>query len=191
MRIGLFGGSFDPIHNAHLKLALYAKKEFRLDRIIFVPARVPPHKKHKELAKAGDRIKMIGAAIRPYPVMRVSTYETDRKTTTYSYQTARYFRKKYPGAELFFLIGSDSLNELKTWRNIEGLAKLCRFIVAKRKGYLLDKKNKYLGPALFIKKQIENVSATKARSLAKKGSSLKRFLPRPVEKYIVKRKLYK
>ena len=191
MKIGLFGGSFDPIHNAHLRLAIDAKKEFRLDKVILVPARVPPHKRSKKLAKAGDRMKMIGAAIKPFSGLEISRFETQRKTTTYSYITAKHFRKKYPGAELFFLIGSDSLNELKTWRNIKALSKLCRFLVAKRKGYGLNRKNKFLGRALFIKKRFDNISASGIRALAKKGASLKKLVPGPVEKYIRKKELYR
>ena len=191
MRIGLFGGSFDPIHNAHLRLALDAKKEFRLDKVIFVPARMPPHKRSKTLARAEDRIKMIRAAIRRYAGFEASGFETDRNSTTYSCDTVRHFRKKYPKADIFFLIGSDSLNELKTWKNIAKLVKLCRFIVARRKGYRIDRKNKYLGFAFFTKKQIENISATKIRKLAQKGASIKKLVPGPVEKYISKRKLYR
>ena len=88
------------------------------------------------------------------------------------------------------MIGSDSLNELKTWKNIDGIVKLCTFIVAKRKGYRLDRKNKYLGSAVFLKRVFKNVSATEIRVLAKKDASLKKLVPGPVEKYISKRKLY-
>ena len=191
MKIGLFGGSFDPIHNAHLRLALDAKKEFGLDRVIFVPARVPPHKRAKKLANAEDRIRMIRAAIGTYPSFKVSRFETDRKTPTYSYTMARHFRDKHPGAELFFLIGSDSLNELKTWKNIDGLAGICKFIVARRRGYRINTKNQHLGSALFTRKMINNISATAVRKLARKSASLKRCVPGLVEKYIKKRKLYK
>ncbi|MCX5782037.1 MAG: nicotinate-nucleotide adenylyltransferase [Elusimicrobia bacterium] len=190
MRIGLFGGSFDPIHNGHLKLALDSKINFNLDKVIFIPAKIPPHKKTKILAKSNHRTRMILTAIKPYPFFSLSRYEINKKSTTYTFNTLRYFEKKYPNADIFFLIGSDSLNELKSWKNIGDFKTLCSFIVAQRKGYKPDKNNKYLKNAYFTKNEIQNISSSSIRNLIKKGKTVSGLVPKSIETYIIKKKLY-
>jgi nicotinate-nucleotide adenylyltransferase len=191
MRIGLFGGSFDPIHKGHLKLALDSKKDFNLDKVIFIPAKIPPHKKTKILAEAIHRIRMIKAVIKRYPSFLLSSYEINKKSTSFTYNTLCYFKKKYPSADLFFLIGSDSLNDLKSWKNIETFESLCSFVVAKRRKYKPEKNNKYLKNAYFTKNVIENISSTSIRNLIKNGKAVSGLVPKSIETYIIKKKLYK
>src|SRR3989339_776506 len=111
MRLGLFGGSFDPVHCGHMELARAARGECGLDRVFFIPALRPPHKKGRALTDARHRLAMLRLAVRPYPAFSISAFELNRKTTTYTYRTLEYFRARYPGAELFFILGSDSLSE--------------------------------------------------------------------------------
>ena len=134
LRIGLFGGSFDPVHIGHVALARSARKEFKLDKVIFIPAKVPPHKLQKRLTPANVRLKMLSAAIKPYKKFLISRYEIDRKPPTYTYQTVAHFKRFYPGSKLFFIIGMDSFVELKTWKKIDTLMGQLQFIAGKRHG---------------------------------------------------------
>ncbi len=189
LRIGLFGGSFDPVHSGHLQLARAALSEFRLDRIIFIPARQPPHKQQRKMTAVAHRCAMLSLALRPYRSFRVSKYELNRPSTTYTYQTLRYFHRRFPRAELFFIIGSDSLAELHAWKRSGLLAKLSVFIAGKRPD---APAGKYLfpGDVRFLKKPIRRVSSSDIRERGAKGRSLKGLVPEAVRKYILKQKLY-
>ena len=102
MRIGLFGGSFDPVHKAHLRLALDAKEEFKLDKVIFVPALVPPHKRFKKLARAEDRIKMIKAAVNPIRTLKFRRFETNRKVHHVFVRHGKTLQEKISRRRTFF-----------------------------------------------------------------------------------------
>ncbi len=184
LRIGLFGGSFDPVHNGHIGLAKAARDEFRLDKVIFIPAKCPPHKLKKNLAPAGVRLKMLSAAVKPYKYFAISRYETGRKPATYTYQTVGHFKKLYPGAKLFFIIGMDSLAELKTWKNIGRLTKQLVFIAGKRRGIKVPAKRSAGGYVKFLRGKIPAVSSTQIRGLASKGMPLKGLVAAQVAKII-------
>lgn len=190
IKIGLFGGSFDPAHNGHIKLALLAKKQFKLNKIIFIPAKQPPHKQNKKLTCVNKRVKMLSVALKPYADFEISYYELKKKSLTYTYQTVLHFKHLYPNAELFFLLGSDSLNELHTWKKKNLLLSLCSLIVGKRKGVNLKKISFKKEQVLFIRKIIPNISSTIIRERIKSGKLAHSFLPKQVEKYIMKNKLY-
>ena len=135
-RICLFGGTFDPIHNAHLKIAQEAMTRFALDRVFFVPAANPPHKTEAHLAPYEDRFQMVEIACRPYPNFSPSRLE-EAASASYTIETLQRFRKEL-GAEdrLFFLIGSDAFDELETWKRWREVVRLTEFIVVKRPGGL-------------------------------------------------------
>jgi len=190
LRLGLFGGSFDPVHNGHMQLAVAAQKECALNKVIFIPAWQPPHKA-RTLAPAKDRVKMLKLAIAPYPDFRISGFELKRKKTTFTYQTVEHFHSLYPAAKLFFLLGTDSLAELGTWKNIDILASLCTFIAGKRKGVSL-KKPASLAPAVHIlRKPIAPVSSTQIREYVIRGRPIKGLVPQPVYEYILHHGLYR
>jgi len=130
----IFGGTFDPIHNAHLRIALEAVKRFKLDRVLFVPAGNPPHKESSSVTPFEDRFRMVELACEPYPKFTVSRME-EGQNDSYTVETLRRFRKGMAeGERLFFLIGSDAFDELDSWHESQHVIELTEFIVVERPG---------------------------------------------------------
>ena len=128
----LFGGTFDPIHKAHLRIAKEAQKKFKLDRILFIPAGNPPHKEAAGLTPYEDRYRMVEIACKPYPGFIASRLEAARRPS-YTIDTAKRVRKELdPNDRLFFLIGGDAFEELETWKSWQELVHLTEFIVVSR-----------------------------------------------------------
>ncbi|MDY5731114.1 MAG: nicotinate (nicotinamide) nucleotide adenylyltransferase [Eubacteriales bacterium] len=132
-KICLFGGSFDPIHKRHVQMAIDAQKQFSFEKIIFIPTNNPPHKK-RDLTSISHRIRMIELAICNYRYMEVSNIEAYRSNNAYTYDTVQYFRRKYPGAEIYCIIGEDSLAYLDSWYKAKELLQLVKFVVCSRFG---------------------------------------------------------
>lgn len=133
-RICIFGGTFDPIHNAHLRIALEASKRFQLDRLLFVPAGNPPHKEASGVAPYPDRFRMAEIACQPYPQFTVSRME-EGQNQSYTVETLRRFRQEMAESDrLFFLIGSDAFDEIDSWYESERVIELAEFIVVERPG---------------------------------------------------------
>ena len=131
-RVCVFGGTFDPIHTAHLHIAQEAQRHFALDRVLFVPAAHPPHKDASSVSPYSDRFKMVEIACKPYPGFTASRLEAGR-SQSFTVDTMRRVRKDLPpGDELFFLIGADAFDDLKTWKGWEELLALTEFIVVAR-----------------------------------------------------------
>ncbi|MEI8217528.1 MAG: nicotinate (nicotinamide) nucleotide adenylyltransferase [Elusimicrobiota bacterium] len=168
LRIGLFGGSFDPVHRGHVRMAVLAQKICRLDAVLFIPAQQPPHKHPKQLTAARHRTAMLELAIRRYPRFFIDRYELDRTGTTYSYQTVRHFARLYPEAKLFFIMGSDSFAELHIWKKHDILLAQCTPIVVQRTPEASSEIRRRIALALPIKNE----------------------LPGPVETYVRKNTLY-
>ena len=133
MKIALFGGAFDPIHYGHMSLAESAYEKFKLDRVIFVPSGKPPHKCPASAHKI-HRLEMVKLAIRDNPHFTVSDYELKKSGKSYTYQTIEYFKQKYPGDELFFLMGIDLFLTFNTWEKSRQLLDMCKFLVGIRPG---------------------------------------------------------
>jgi nicotinate-nucleotide adenylyltransferase len=190
-KIAIFGGSFDPVHKSHIQIAKLAFKSFNFKKMIFVIARIPPHKT-KQYAYIEDRISMLKLAVRNMQKTEISLYETQKLETVYSYQTLDYFNKLYIEDEICMVVGSDSLLDFPTWKNIDYVADRYKFIVAKRPGFEVNKNIKYLDRCIFINKGTENISSTEIRRLVKedykKAASL---LDKKVYNYIIKNGLYK
>ncbi|PIU83212.1 MAG: nicotinate (nicotinamide) nucleotide adenylyltransferase [Elusimicrobia bacterium CG06_land_8_20_14_3_00_38_11] len=185
MKIGIFGGSFDPVHNGHIEIAKKALRQLRLDVLYFVPAFLPPHKTRK-LTNVVYRKRMLRLAVKNYPKFKISDFEIKRKKI-YTYQTLKYFRKKYKSAELYLIIGSDSAMDLKNWINVEEIKRLSKIVFAERKGY----KVKIKKDLLKLEGIIKDTSSTDIREKIKKYFSIKKLVPPVVEKYIKKNGLYK
>jgi len=133
-RIGVFGGTFDPPHVGHLALAEWAREALRLDRVIFMPAARPPHKRRRRVTPADDRVAMTRLAVRGNRHFRVSTLEVRRTGPSYTVDTLRALRKAHPRASFWLLIGEDSLAEFHTWHAPGEILALARLAVAGRPG---------------------------------------------------------
>ena len=201
-RVGIFGGSFDPIHNGHLDVADAALKRHRLDRVIFVPARQQPHKRSAPAASGEHRLAMVELAIRDEPLFSASDCELKRPGRSFTIDTIREFRDQFgPRAEIFFIVGSDSVSELPAWKSLRRLAELCTFVVAARPGWPLDELDKLSDhlPAervaaikdAAIDSTANRVSATEIRALVASGDPIAGLVPEPVAAYITRNKLYR
>lgn len=133
MKIGIMGGTFDPIHNGHIMLGEYAYRQFDLDEVWFMPNGNPPHKQDNlNRTDAKIRGEMVALAIKDYPQFKLQEYEINRKEISYSYQTMEYFHNKYPEHEFYFIIGADSLFSIESWMKPERLLKTCTMLAAFR-----------------------------------------------------------
>ncbi len=132
-RIGLFGGTFDPVHKGHIRIAQEAREALQLDRVVMIPCALSPHKTDGPKPVPGQsRMEMIRIACEPYPWMSVDACELDREGESYSWQTAEHFRARFPTARLFWILGEDQWQALPRWSNPEQLASLVEFIVFAR-----------------------------------------------------------
>ena len=183
MRIGLFGGAFNPLHNGHLTVARTAVREMKLDKLIFIPTGNAPHKKETEVSRE-DRYNMVLAAISHEDKMCVSDYEIKRSEVNYSANTTEYFKSLYPDDELFFIIGDDSYNELDTWHEPHRITEAATLLVFPREG--ADVKP----PAIKLPMEIVDVSSSEIREKIKMGKDCRNLLPKAVFDYIIDRNIY-
>jgi nicotinate (nicotinamide) nucleotide adenylyltransferase/ribosome silencing factor RsfS/YbeB/iojap len=146
-RIGLFGGTFDPIHNGHLQAARLVQRRFGLDRVFFVPAAVPPHKGRPDMAPARDRLRMTALTVAGRKSWTASPVELRAGGPSYSIRTIETMRRRFPRARLFFIVGADAFREIRTWREWESVLRRCVFIVMTRPGSRLNAAAGVLGPA--------------------------------------------
>jgi nicotinate-nucleotide adenylyltransferase len=191
-KIAVFGGSFDPVHKSHIQTAELTFKSFDLKKMLFVIAYAPPHKK-KQYANIGDRISMLKLAVRNLQKTEINLYEAQKLEVVYSCQTLDYFNSLYPEDEIYMVIGSDSLLNLSTWKNIDYMASRYKFIVAKRPGFEVNKSVKYLDRCVFIDNETEDISSTEIRRLVKKEDYKKAalLLDKKVYNYVIQNGLYK
>ena len=185
MKVALFGGTFDPIHHGHLLLARDALEQLGLDRLLFIPAAQSPHKLARDAAPAEARLEMVRAAIEDEPRFEVDDRELHRAGPSFTIDTVEAWRQRLPGAELIYLIGSDNLRELHTWRRIEELRKLVQFVVFGRDS---------LPPAdaagfPVLPRRID-ISATEIRGRVARGASIRYFVPEAVRAIILAGGLY-
>ena len=199
-RIGVFGGSFDPVHMGHLTIAQDAVEQLELNRLIFVPAAVPPHKQDKTLVEGRHRFEMLQLATEANLSFEVSDMELQRGGISYTFDTIKQIQFEHPGAELFFIIGLDSLAELHLWRNIEPLLELCTVVPFARGGEDPARvaeqiqlsnvwKTKLLERLIRIH-EIE-ISASDIRMRQAEGLSIRYLVPPEVEMYIAEHHLYR
>jgi len=135
MRIGLFGGTFNPVHRCHIVAATETQRRLRLDRILFIPSGDPPHKKSSSLAPAQHRFEMVRLAIQAIPAFKITDVEMRRPNKSYSIETVHELQKDLgPDAELFFIIGLDAFLELHTWKQAPEVLRACHFVVLARPG---------------------------------------------------------
>jgi nicotinate-nucleotide adenylyltransferase len=189
MRIGILGGTFNPVHNGHLHIAKHALKRLRLDRVIFIPTYVSPHKKMSGNAKARDRIAMLRLALRGERRFSVLDYEIRRKGISYSIRTVHFLRRKFgKKAHLFFLLGADSVSGLKAWKKSGELMDLVQFVAFPRPGFSLSLSNPTV---IRLRTTKKDVSSSRIRLLVKRGRRFSGLVPTEVQDYIEKKNLYR
>jgi nicotinate-nucleotide adenylyltransferase len=213
MRLGLFGGTFNPIHHGHLRAGVEIREAFDLDRVLYLPAAVPPHKEISGLLPFAERLKMVRLAVAGQPRLAASDAERKNPGKSYSIRTVRYFHRAYlRGLELFFIIGLDAFLEIPSWKEYRRLFTLCHFIVLDRPGYSrkhlaeflhreispdfqsYPRQGRYVHPggkAVFFKPVTRlEISSTFIRRLRGEGRSVRFLVPEAVEEYMVQKGFY-
>jgi nicotinate-nucleotide adenylyltransferase len=182
-RIGIYGGTFDPIHHAHLILAREALERLELDEVIFVPAAMSPHKLDQTPTDAAARVEMIRAAIKGEPRFCIDEIELQRPPPSFTIETIESYVAANADAEIHYLVGSDNLPRLQSWYRFADLQRLVRFVVLNRGAKLAD------CPYELVERQVD-ISATQIRNRVATGRSIRYLVPPAVEEIIHRRQLY-
>ncbi|MCX8161009.1 MAG: nicotinate-nucleotide adenylyltransferase [Candidatus Saccharicenans sp.] len=212
---GLFGGTFNPVHLGHLKVAEEVINRLPLDRILFIPSYIPPHKDSVEVVPVRHRLKMVEIACRSHPAFMVSEVEARRPGRSYSIVTLRKLKRSRPEDQFFFIVGTDAFLEIETWKDYDQLLRECSFIVVSRPGFGIKslqkvierikpaailvpgrrsvlKTEKLLPGSLFLlEASTPDISSTEIRKRLKAGLPITGLVPPGVERYIEKYKLYR
>lgn len=188
-RIGIFGGTFNPVHMGHLAIAQIALESFDLDKVIFVPSRQPPHKNIEPLAPAKNRYKMVKMAIAGNDRFEISDVEIKRDGKSYTIDTLQYFQDIFSAkTKMFFIVGGDAFTTLPKWKEIDRVLKLATFIVVNRPGFETSGK---MIKHLTVTKPGIDISSSYLRERIKSGKSVRYLVPEAVFWYIEKHGLYK
>jgi len=200
MKIGILGGSFNPIHNGHLTLAEGVRDALGLERVLFIPARVPPHKADRELTDATHRAAMVRHAVYTNPRFVMSDIELQREGPSFTIDTVREFRRTHPDDEFYFIIGADTVSELPMWKDIEDLGKLCTIVVGARPSssdaLFGDVEGQLSGELLrslkehYVQTPLVEISSTDIRQRVREGRTIRHFVPQAVLDYLRTHSLY-
>ena len=195
-RIGLYGGTFDPVHTGHLEIARRVSEVFEIENVIFIPAQMAPHKIGRPVTHPIHRYAMLALATQDDPTLLVSTFELDHPDRRYTVDTVEHFQRELTDStELFFIMGADSWSEITTWREWERLLTMTNHIVVTRPGYESSKAHvgSYGDRVFFTDVVMNDVSATSIRRLAREGriDELVGRVPGPVLEYIKKYEIYR
>lgn len=216
-RIGIFGGTFNPIHSGHLKAAEIVQQRFLLDKVLFIPSYIPPHKESIDIAAPLHRLKMVELACASYPRFIPSSIEIDAQEKSYSIITLKKIEKLYPKAWMFFILGIDAFLEIKTWKEHEKVLNRCSFIVVSRPGFYLKEAKEVL-KGIYRERMYEfsesdergeieedifssyqifllsiaslDIASSDIRKKVRKGISIGDMVPEAVKVYIKENKLY-
>ena len=187
-KIGIMGGTFDPIHYGHLVTAQEAHCYFNLDKVIFMPAGIPPHKRRADILEASQRYLMTVMATADNDAFEVSDFEVKKNTPSYTAETLEVLKELYPQADLYFITGADAIAEILTWKEPEKAIALTKFVAATRPGFSLahpvPQVHELEVPSLAI-------SSTDIRRRVKEDRSIRYLLPDKVWRYIYSKGFYK
>lgn len=197
-KIGVLGGSFDPVHLGHLSLAKDALIQASLDLVIFMPVHRQPFKLDARFASDEDRLFMLRDATSDIPGLTVSDWEIKRQGISYTYLTLRALKDQYPGAKLYFITGTDTFLKINIWKNASELLSENSFLIGHRPGYreaeLLERvaelQQKYESEILVINNTRLDISATEIRQIVSEGGDISQLVPPGVERYIKKHGIY-
>ena len=199
-RIGILGGTFDPVHYGHIALAEDAVREANLDEVVLIPARIQPFKQDREYASGEDRFKMLALAAGKNDHVTVSRYELEQEGVSYTYLTLRHMQEFFgEDTRLFFITGTDSFLKIDTWRNAPELLTKYSYIIGTRPGYRQDEYQEALqritdafGTEVISMHKTElDISATQIRELVAAGKPIDDLVPPEVERYIREHGLYR
>lgn len=185
-QVGLFGGTFNPVHTGHLVMADQVGNQLGLEKVYFMPDATPPHADAKTAIDAKYRVEMLQAAIHDNPLFGLELCEIERGGVSYTYDTMRYLREQHPDTDYYFIIGADMVNYLPTWKNIEQLAQMVQFVGVKRPGY--PPASKF--PVLWVDAPLLDITSTAIRHRIAHGRSIRYLVPDCVDSYIRKEGLY-
>ncbi|MGB1126786.1 MAG: nicotinate-nucleotide adenylyltransferase [Opitutales bacterium] len=189
-RVALYGGAFDPVHMAHIGVALAASEQYQLDRVVFIPVAQSPLKNKAPVASDAQRLRMLELATAEHDRFVVDNRELRRGGLSYTVDTVRGFVASEPEAELFLIIGADQLEQIDQWHSIEALAEMVTFLVLARPGYELSPPPVVGLVWREVKAALMEVSSTAIRDLRRSGGSLGEFVPKAVETFIEAEGLY-
>jgi nicotinate-nucleotide adenylyltransferase len=208
MRLGIFGGTFNPIHFGHLRAAEEVRQAAGLDEVLFVPSHIPPHKELAGNATAAQRLEIVRLAIRSNPFFRLSSFEVEQGGSSYSIMTIEHVRRDY-GITPHFILGRDAFNEISTWYQAKKLFGLAHFVVMSRPGatglvladvlgelaedFRRDEGgyvNKCGNRIVFVEVTALDISSSLIRDLCKRGKSIRYLVPEEVEEYMKKERMY-
>lgn len=192
-RIGLFGGTFNPIHCGHVKAAESVQNIFSFDRILFIPSYLPPHKESVDVASAAHRLKMVELALASFDRFFPSSVEIDARGTSYSILTLNKIKEMFPQTEAFFLLGIDAFLEIETWKDYEDVLEQCSFVVMSRPGFRLSEAKDILTEKYKIYLLSINtldISSSEVRERIRKNQPIEGLVPENVENYIKEKRLY-
>lgn len=179
-KIAIFGGSFNPIHNGHIKMAEIALSKLNLDIVLFIPTGTPPHKKSQDLLPAQLRIDLLQESIKKNKRFKISNIEINKTPPSYTYETIKELQKRKiinKNTELYFIIGKDQFDKLHKWYEIEKLCKLLTFIVFPRKSILKTKPNIENLKYIVLKTRLINISSREIRKRAKSNRNISKLVP--------------
>lgn len=198
MKLGIMGGTFDPVHFGHIFIAEEVRRELKLDEIWFIPSGNPAHKRGKEVAPAEKRYQMLQAAIASYPQFSISDIEMKRDGYTYTIDTLQELHRILPPDTLLhYIVGADVVAELDTWKAYQEDFKLCSFVAVRRPGYNQTlfqnsvEKMRGLGARILVVQTTQrNISSSEIRSKVRNGQSISALVPPAVETIIQQERLY-
>lgn len=196
---GIFGGTFDPIHNGHLHIAYEALYKLNLDKVIFIPSGNPPHKTDKVITDATIRYKLVKDVIQNEKKFEVSDYELKNESLSYTYKTLKHFNEKHEDTEWYFITGADCLMQLDSWKNINEVLSLCNFVVFRRSGYSMEDmlkqkeriEKKFNKKIIFLDIPVIDISSTTIRNKIRNGENISYLVPEKARCMVNKMNLYK
>lgn len=200
MRLGVLGGTFNPIHNGHLAMADAVRRAHGLDRVLLVPSARPPHKAFTLLASPEDRLEMVRLAVECHEGLEACAIEVERPGTSFTVDTLEELRRRYPGDEIFFIIGADSVPELSGWRNVPRILELARVVVVNRPGHTAKFRAEDfpgISPETLARLEADHVTmpaclqeSRRIRESIRRGESITGDVPAAVASYLKWRGLY-